>query len=275
MKIEQMKDKLELTGSGLRLHFLGTGSAFTKKNYQNNLLVIKNDTHVMIDFGTMASQALMRKGHMVTDIQAFLVTHQHADHIGGMEEVALMGRYFAQKKPDLIIPNFFAKLLWKDSLKGGIAYNEKPHLKLKDVFNLIKAKQILGFDRPVYEIDYKGINFKIFKTNHIPGTAKTLKYAYWSSGVLIDDRILFTADTKFDLDLLEKFNEKFKLDLIIHDCQLFTGGVHASYEELKTLSKPLKNKMLLSHYGDNWEQFHPEEEGFIGFSSPDVYYCFD
>ncbi len=275
MKTEKIQLPLKLVSQGeLILHFIGTGSAFTKKNYQNNLIIIKNDTHVVVDFGTKASQGLFEKGIKVADIKAYLITHTHADHIGSLEEVALIGRYFTKTKPDLIIPPCLKKPLWNDSLKGGLAFNETPKLTMDDLFNVLTPKQVKSSERPLFNLDFKGINLKIFKTNHIPGNAKSWREAEWASGVLIDEKILFTADTKFDLNLLEEYDKKYDLDLIIHDCQLFTGGVHASYEELKTLSPAMKKKMLLTHYADNWEQFTPENDGFLGFAKPDLYYIF-
>jgi hypothetical protein len=50
--------------------------------------------------------------------------------------------------------------------------------------------------------------------------------------------------------------------------------VHASYDELKTLPDKYKGRMLLTHYADNWQQFTPEKDGFLGFAQPDLYYRF-
>ncbi len=270
-----MKPPIPLTSNNeLVIHFIGTGFAFTKRNYQNNLIIIKNDTHIVVDVGTKATQGLFEKGIKVSDIKTLLITHQHADHIGSLEEIALIGRYMTGKKPDLIIPKIMKRSLWTNSLKGGIAFNEYPILKIEDVFNMVYPKKNNSIARPTYEIDYKGINLKIFKTNHIPSNAKTLDEAYWSSGVLIDNRILFSGDTKFDRELLESFDDMFHPELIIHDCQFFTGGVHASYDELKTLPLEMKKRMLLSHYADNWKDFHPKDDGFLDFAYPDVLYKF-
>lgn len=276
MKIRNFKKPLELTSKNkLILHFLGTGSAFTKKNYQNNVLLIKNNVHIMVDFGTMASQSLYKKRVNVTDLKCFLITHQHADHIGGFEEVALMGKYFSKKKPDLIIPDILEKPLWEYSFKGGMAFNENPNLKLDDFFNIISPKLNTAYPRTAYELNYQGIDLVLFKTNHIPDNVPSWKEAEWVSGLIIDKKVLFTSDTKFDKQMLLDFEQLFKIETIFHDCQLFTGGVHAGYEELKTLPESIKQKMLLTHYGDNWEKFHPEDDGFMGFASPDVNYIFD
>lgn len=276
MRTEPFTPPLRLTSDGpLVLHFIGTGSAFTKRNYQNNLVVVKKDSHIVIDFGTKASQGLFEKGVKVQDIAAFLITHLHADHIGSLEEAALVGRYFAGRRPDLVVAPVLEEALWNESLKGGLAYNENPPLTLHDLFNLIRPEPVDGYDRPAFHTVYKDIDLLIFKTNHIPGNAQTLDEAFWSGGVLIDRRVLFTADTKFDPELLETFDRLVGPELIIHDCQLFTGGVHAAYDELKTLPPRFKRRMLLTHYGDNWDRFRPEQDGFLGFARPDLYYVFD
>jgi ribonuclease BN (tRNA processing enzyme) len=88
---------------GLELFFVGVGSAFTKKNFQNNLLVLKGNDHVLIDCGTLCPLALSEFGRSIMDIQNFIITHSHADHIGGLEEAALMDRYVRGSKPNMVI----------------------------------------------------------------------------------------------------------------------------------------------------------------------------
>ncbi|MGC8766060.1 MAG: MBL fold metallo-hydrolase, partial [Brevinematia bacterium] len=96
MEILEFKDKkLSLKNDGyLSLFFIGVGSAFTKKHYQTNLLIIKGDKHLLIDCRTKCPQGLYNIGLSVTDIENYLITHSHADHIGGLEEVGLINRYF-------------------------------------------------------------------------------------------------------------------------------------------------------------------------------------
>ena len=50
MKIKPFEKKIQLTNNGeLSLFFIGTGSAFIKNNFQTNLLVVKGETHLLID----------------------------------------------------------------------------------------------------------------------------------------------------------------------------------------------------------------------------------
>ena len=80
--------------------------------------------------------------------------------------------------------------------------------------------------------------------------------------------VLFTADTLFDRDLLDSFDRLFKPELIIHDCQFFTGGVHAGLAELSKLPRSMRRRMLLVHYGDNWEDFQEQVQSreFLGLA---------
>jgi len=120
------------------------------------------------------------------------------------------------------------------------------------------------YPRETYEITYGSINFKLFRTMHIPDYPGSWQNSFWSCGLIIDDRIMFSGDTRFDQDLIDSFTRLFDLEMIFHDCQLFTGGVHAGIEELNTLDKDIKKKMVLVHYGDNWKDYEEKvpEYGF-------------
>ena len=59
MKTSHFVSNIELTNDGyLSLFFLGTGNAFTKTSFQTNLLVVKGQTHLLIDCGTLCSYAI-------------------------------------------------------------------------------------------------------------------------------------------------------------------------------------------------------------------------
>jgi len=276
----QPGSKLSLLNDGtLSLFFIGVGSAFSKKHYQTNLIVIKGSDHLMIDCGTTAPQALYELGLNITDIKTFLITHSHADHIGGLEEVMLVGRYVTKTKPSIIINEAYEQILWNYSLKGGAAFNddaEGRELTFTDMWHPIRPYLISSDPRETYETDAGSINLKLIRTKHIPDNAPNWQSSFLSFGVIIDNRILFTSDTQFDTDLLTHYNEQLNLEIIFHDCQFFDGGVHAGFNELITLPKELKKKMILTHYGDNWKDYEPavKENGFIGLAEQWRYYNF-
>lgn len=279
MKIEKLQDSLELTNDGsLSFFFVGVGSAFSKKHYQNNILIVKGNDHILVDCGITCPTALYNYGSNITKIKNILITHSHADHIGGLEEAALMGRYVTKSRPKMYITKQYKKLLWNQSLRGGNSYGEMSagrFLTFDDYFELVEPKLISKRPRPIYETNCGSINIKVFRTRHIPDNAGSWKKAFYSTGILVDDRILFPADTQFDRELIDWMTSTYPIEYIFHDCQFYTGGVHASYDELKTLPETVRNKMYLCHYGDNFESFSPEADGFIGFAKEGHFFHFD
>lgn len=264
------------TGSDLSLYFIGCGSAFAKTLNQNNLLVTKGDDHLLIDCGTRCSQALFDAGLHIGAIQNYLITHSHADHIGGLEEVQLFGRYVAKKKPTMVINPAYEKILWEQSLRGGSELSEKEVLGFKDLWDINRPNRLSGYPRETWEANVGTINIKMPRTMHFPDSAKSWRQCAWSCGVIIDDRILFTSDTRFDPDLLESFDERFDFDIIFHDCQLFTAGVHSGIDELCTLPEHLRSKIVLMHYGDNWQDFRAQAKkaGFHSWAKQGHTYTF-
>lgn len=276
MSIEDV-DAVPLCNDGdLSLYFVGTGAAFAKTLNQNNLLIVKGNDHLLIDCGSKCTQALHNVGISVAELQNFLITHSHADHIGGLEEVQLFGRYVTQTKPKMIINDEYQDILWNQSLRGGSEMSESEPLAFEDLWDVIRPNKIEGMARETWEANMGSINVKMPRTKHYPDTAASWKESFWSVGVTIDDRVLFTSDTRFDADLLTEFDEAMDLEVIFHDCQLFTGGVHASLNELKTLPDHLKERIVLMHYGDNWRDFEREalDSGFHSWAKQGCIYRF-
>lgn len=280
MKTRHFVSNIELTNSGnLSLFFLGTGNAFTKTAFQTNLLIIKGQDHLLVDCGTLCSYAFenMYNGR-ITDIKNLLLTHPHADHIGGVEELALEGKYITKRLVNLVITDEFKKSLWEESLKGGIQYSEEGVMTFDDYFNQIKPVLIQKKPFEMFETNVGSINIKLFRTRHVTTRKKSLKKSQISYGLIIDDRILFTADTQFNPSqlqfLLDKYN---KIEVIFHDCDVmgYSRGVHAAYDELVTLPKEIKEKTFLSHYSEAVSTIDALVDGFAGLAKHWVYYDFD
>jgi mRNA degradation ribonuclease J1/J2 len=279
MKIQKVKNHLELTNKGtLSLFFVGVGSAFSKAHYQTNLLIVKGNDHLLIDCGSKTPQAFYELNCPITRVQNYFITHSHADHVGGLEEVMLLGRYASKKKPNIYITREYKDILWDMSLKGGAAYNEGPEpLTFEDFWVPHIISETDAMPRKGWEFNIGSINIKTFRTNHIPDNTETWSDAFWSTGVLIDDRILFTSDTRFDPELIHSFEKKFKPERIFHDTQFFFGGVHAGIDELATLPPNIKEKMHLVHYGDNWKSQKKKvrKHGFYELTKQWHWYTFD
>ena len=127
------------------------------------------------------------------------------------------------------------------------------------------AHQTAESPREIYELEVGGILLLIFRTVHIPTEGDNSGSKFWSTGLLIDGRVLFTADTRFDPLIFEHLPMD-NVDTIFHDCQLYEPSVvHASYDQLKTLDAGLRSRMHLTHYGDTFQKFDPSADGFAGF----------
>lgn len=280
MKTRHFVSNIELTNSGnLSLFFLGTGNAFTKTAFQTNLLIIKGQDHLLVDCGTLCSYAFenMYNGR-ITDIKNLLLTHPHADHIGGVEELALEGKYITKRLVNLVITDEFKKSLWEESLKGGIQYSEEGVMTFDDYFNQIKPVRIQKKPFEMFETNVGSINIKLFRTRHVTTRKNSLKKSQISYGLIIDDRILFTADTQFNPSQLQFLLDKYKnIEVIFHDCDVmgYSRGVHAAYDELVTLPKEIKEKTFLSHYSEAVSTIDALVDGFAGLAKHWVYYDFD
>ena len=279
MKITQFDDlSSALTNDGtLSLMTIGAGSAFARSLNQNNILLVKGDDHLMIDCGTRLSQALHQYNLPISQIKNFLITHSHADHVGGLEEVQLCGRYMTGQKPSMIINETYQKILWEQSLRGGSEMSEAIPLTFTDLWHCIRPTLLDDHPRETWDANVGGLNVRMPRTMHYPDSARSWEDSFWSCGLIVDQRILFTSDTRFDPDLVCGLDATYDFEVIFHDCQLFTGGIHASLAELMTLPAAIRAKTILMHYGDNWRDFEDEalQAGFHSWAQEGTHYQFD
>lgn len=226
----------------LFIQMAGTGSAFAKKYYNNNALIYCNHYCLMIDFGITAPTALYAMNKSFDEIDGFLITHMHADHVGGLEELAFQMRYLFGRKPVLHIPLPLIEPLWNHTLKGGLENEAEGLTKLDDFFRIIPIEE----KKP--RVISPGLTVEMIRTPHIPGKP--------SFSLIINDDLFYSADVVFNRELLDYVHASRQCRYILHDCQLMSPGVvHAALDELLTLSEDLQLKIHLMHYGDDMESF--------------------
>lgn len=223
----------------MRIQMLGTGSAFAKRYFNNNALLEGEGCRFMLDCGITGPAALHRAGLSFGDLDGLLISHIHADHVGGVEEYAFQMKFVHRRKPLLFVPEPLIATLWENTLKGGLQQEDSP--SLESYFELVPLEE--GRETELG----RGISAEIIRTRHMPGKA--------SFSFVFNRRFFYSADMVFDRALLEELDQR-GIGLIFHDCQLHPPGqVHAALEELLTLPERLQEKIRLMHYGDDMEQF--------------------
>lgn len=282
----------------LTLTFLGVGGAFAKRNFQSNALLEawsqgpdhqeSPDDTLLIDFGATGPISLHRlreqKAFAYLDangianypaLRRVLVTHPHADHIGGLEELALANMFlFSERdegrafKPQLISTTSILVNLWDHSLKGGLSGMPGRYALLQDYFFILALRES-DPERNRFQM-LKRYEFEMFPTNHI---AIQHKYDWPSYGLHITDTqtgetAFYSGDTRFDYPVYSRMMDASRINF--HEAQLTeqTDPVHTLLSQLRTLPAEVKKKTWLYHYGDDWDggayDFVPEE--FAGFA---------
>lgn len=242
-----------------KIIFLGSGSAFTMKNRQSNVLLIdtKNNTTLLLDAGTDIRHSLLKIDYSYKKINSVYVSHAHADHAGGIEYLGFCS-YFDPNccKPNLFISNGLKDRLWNNTLSGGMQSLQGDIADLGTYF-------VINGIRKNGNFVWSETKFQLVQTVHIVN-GFSFEHSYGLIFEMNGLRIFYTSDTQFAPNQLKDFYNQ--ADIIFHDCETspFKSGVHAHYTELLTLPEKIKKKMWLYHYNDG-ELPDAIKDGFLGF----------
>lgn len=218
----------------MKITMIGTGNAFAKAYFNNNALLETDNMKLLIDCGITLPHALYQSGRTFAELDGVLISHIHADHIGGLEELAYQMMYTYARKPTLYIAETLIEPLWNHSLRGGLVQGELDHIEC--FFNVVPLQ-------PNTDIQLaEDLKIKLLKTDHIKN-----KDSY---SFIINDTFFYSADMTFNPKLLEELHQA-GVQTFYHDCQLEgPGHVHTTLKELLTLPLELQRKIKLMHYSD-------------------------
>lgn len=247
-----------------QLLFLGSGSAFTVggDNFQSNMLLISDDNEkLLIDCGSDVRHSLHSAGFSYKDITDVYISHQHSDHVGGLEYVGISTHFDDScHAPNLYLSKELACELWEHTLAGGMRSVGGDILYLEDYFTVHKVER----NTPYFF--WQGIKMNLKRVVHVDNG-----YYLMPSYALFFDvdgvKVYLTTDTQlrweFDRDLY------YEADIIFHDCETsdHPTSVHAHYRDLKHLPESIKRKIWLYGYQPGTLP-SAQEDGFLGFVKP-------
>lgn len=252
----------------MKLTFLGTGSAATvgADNYHSNMLLEDAaKQRLLIDCGSDIRFSLLERGLSYKDIAAVYISHLHADHVGGLEWLALCTQFDPEcGKPTLYITDTLVHDVWHKVLEGGLSTLQGTVANLASYFNVVALPQNGVFK-------WKDANLQLVQTVHVMN-GFSLMPSYGLFITVKKQTIFLTTDTQLAPNQIKTFYQQ--ADIIFHDCETTAtkSGVHAHYTELSTLEPQYKAKMWLYHYSPG-ELPDAQQAGFKGFVQKGQ--CFD
>ncbi len=275
--------------------------------YQSNFLLefqtqgkVKDNVYrFVLDFGSDIRHSLANVGLKMGDIDGYYCSHPHADHIGGIEGIALstvFNPFWNSKKTDWLSvekkrrtedadkPRQLDPVTDRLFKREKIPADCKPDLwghreVLDDLWDAAKPgldtlqgvknvsletffNQIVMSKSLEYQIndgDKSWIFYTVESTHVVGGTSYMPSF-----GLMFecnDKKIYFPTDTLYIMPpIMKPFYES--ADIIYHDCE--TGprsGVHSHIDEIRKIDPIIKKKCYLYHYT---EEPVVEEGEFLG-----------
>lgn len=226
--------------SRFRFVCLGVGDAFSRRWYSSALALEGDGSWLLVDCPHPIRKILQEAGTAAgvdLDIGSFagvVLTHLHADHASGLEGWGYFSRIALGRRAVLLT---HAEAAWNlDAAMGHLlaapgAAAERP--RLADLFEV----RLLSDDAPT---SFGPFAIECRPTLHSIST-RALR-------IRAGGRCLgLSADTAFDPALIDWLAEA---DLIVHETN---HGPHTPYEKLAALTAPLRAKMRLIHYPDDFD----------------------
>lgn len=231
---------------------------------------------VVLDFGSDIRHSLHFSAELrITDIDAWYCSHPHADHIGGVEGIALMTLFnpfytpakkeFLKDKVDIIDylfngdklppdckPDMYGhsevlQELWKAASPGLQTLQGVMKVSIDTYFNPIIMRT--NMSKEIKDGDRKWIFYTIESTHVVSGTAHMPSY-----GLMFESSdgkfIYFPTDTLLMMPpTMEAFYRK--ASVIYQDCETgFRSGVHSHIDDIRKVDNNVKKKCFLYHYNE-------------------------
>lgn len=248
-------------GSQVDLYCLGHGAMLSTTN--TSYIAVVGNTSLLIDCGFTVPAALNRFGVNPALVSNLFITHAHGDHTGGVSNLLVQNRYFRElvygNKMSLWATREWARALWNNTFSGDLSSHDSAEVLLDDGRENLKilpshnwydivlpVEQWEFAKRDIYMFEKGDLKVEIFRTMHSPAHATSWRDSAWSTGLLINDSIWVSGDSRFDPELIRAYAPRSKV--MIHDASpISQDPVHASVDALARMKVDIKGNMSLTH----------------------------
>jgi ribonuclease BN (tRNA processing enzyme) len=241
----------------MKIFFNGTGDAFSQVSYNTSFIVQSKGYNLLVEcphplFKILAEHKIQKpEWPTIDEINSVYISHLHGDHMNGLEGYAFYKKFVKNKPVDLCIPEYYSDIYWDYRLKSAMGCGIDQDL------DTVIFEEDFFFNKKVLSVNKVNrvgpFLVKIVQTkHHIPGYA-----IFITDG---DKSISFSSDTRLNMKLINWLGTA---NLIIHESNYGPG--HTDWNDLNSLDKDIKNKMVLVHLPDNFDagSIAKAEDGMI------------
>jgi ribonuclease BN (tRNA processing enzyme) len=215
----------------LRLDCLGSGFAFSHGRYWSGFLL---DGRILLDCPPQTLPHLQKLGVSTAEVDLVLLSHEHSDHIGGVDLFlleAMQGAGAARGRPLAVAgpPGIYARL------RAAIGPAER--LPERD------DERIHWFERPGgAHLEWAGVRVDTVAMEHAEGLLALGFRVHYPGGL-----VAYSGDTRYCEALLRLGDGA---DLLIVECGGDRSHGHMAWDDVRTLRAELASttRILVTHY---------------------------
>ena len=251
------------------LYPIGVGSYSTIRDFYTNTMLDIDGRRIFIDAPAyLHKQVAWHQEHGelaygFEDYNEVILTHMHADHAGGLEELCWHQLYQTQDRIKLYAPDWMLEDAWRTVEPANrYSFRGDPNGDAEPPYwpppGAVRTALDWFFEPIELANPHDFGDFVLHRhvTRHLPKTS-ALKFDFG------DFKFGMSSDTGFYPDLIEWLDE---CDVVLHEVLFgphkLLGGdlrnIHTTVDQLLTLPESFQRKTYLYHYGDEAYEVDPD-----------------